>query len=192
MIDLLTNQSVVGLSPKRASYMQLRHVDVQAPSLHGHYPLPCYYGPVRLPIFASRTVIDSRSELSAPTSGDENSISLTRRWVSQVPRLIIAYALSPLTPEGSTVANARCFPVDSRLHHLRQAGRLHWCNEADTSSLSLRLARSPCEASHAPLLETHARLATCQTGYYRVGTFHPTRSARLSLAHRRTRRTRRK
>jgi hypothetical protein len=30
----------------------------------------------------------------------------------------------------------------------------------------------------------HARSATCQMGNHRVGTFHPTRSARLSLAHR--------
>ena len=35
---------------------------------------------------------------------------------------------------------------------------------------------------------THARLATCQRSHYRVRTFHPTRSARLILAHRSTRR----
>ena len=164
------------------------NVSSQAPSLHGRYPLPRYYEPVRLPSVAARTVIDSRPALVTPLTGDENSISSPRRWVSQVPRLIFAHALSPLTPEGPTVANARCYAAGSRLHHLRQAGRLHWFNEADTSSLTLRLARSLCEASRAPLLDTHARLATCQTGYYRVGTFHPTRSARLGLAHRRTRR----
>jgi hypothetical protein len=62
-----------------------------------------------------------------------------------------------------------------------------WRNEACVDSLSLRLARSPCEASHAPLLDTHARLATCQTSNYRVGTFHTTRSVRLGLARQMTR-----
>jgi len=144
-----------------------------------------YYEPVRLPSAAARAVIDSRPALMTPRMrrDKENSISSSRRWVSQVPRLIFARALSPLTPEGSTVANAHCFTADARLHLIWQAGRLHQCNEAETSSLSLRLARSPCEASHASLLNTHARLATCQTGNYRVGTFHPTRSTRLGLAH---------
>ena len=118
-----------------------------------------------------------------PLTGDENSISSSRPWVSQVPRLICARALSPLTPEGSSSAPARCFPADARLRLFWQRGRLHQANEAETGSLALRLARSPCEASRAPLLDTHARLATYQTGNYRVGTFHPTRSARLSLAH---------
>jgi hypothetical protein len=160
-------------------------VSSQAPSLHGCYPLPRYYEPVRLPNIAARVVIDSHPVLMTPLSGAGNSIPSSRCWVSQVPRLISTRALSPLTPEGSSSALARCFPDDARLHHLRQLGRLHWFNEAETSSLALRLTRSPCEAPHAPLLDTHARLATCQTGNYSVGSFHPTRSARLGLAHRR-------
>ena len=151
--------------------MQLRHVDVQAPSLHGHYPFPRYYEPVRLPVFASQTVIDSRSELSAPSSGSENSISLTQRWVSQVPRLIFAYALSPLTPEGSTVANARCFPVDSRLHHLRQAGRLQ---ESVTRPIRVRFRYG-----------SHARLARLRTHHCWIRTLAwlPVKRATTGLGH---------
>jgi hypothetical protein len=37
-----------------------------------------------------------------PLTGDENSISSSRLWVSQVPLLIFARALSPYTPEGSS------------------------------------------------------------------------------------------
>src|SRR5262245_3364773 len=142
--------------------LTVNNVSSQAPSLHGCYPLPRYYEPVRLPNVAARAVIDSRPALMTPLSGDENSISSSRPWVSQVPRLIFARALSPLTPEGSPGAFARCFPDDARLRLIRQRGRLHLRNEARTSSLALRLARSPCEASHVPLLDTHARLATCQ------------------------------
>src|SRR5262249_33831142 len=63
-----------------------------------------------------------------------------------------------------------------------QRGRLHQANEAETSSLALRLARSPCEGSRAPLLDTHARLATHQTGHYKVGTIYPTTTTTLILA----------
>ena len=163
------------------------NVSSQAPLLHDHYSLPGYYGPVRFPSIAARAVIDSRPRLVTPFQGAENSISPPRRWVSQVPRLIFAHALSHSTPESSTVAPACCFTADAGLQHIRQIGRLHWRNEASVDSLALRLARSPCEASRVPLLDTHARLATCQTSNYRVGTFHPTRSARLILAHRMTR-----
>ena len=147
------------------------NVSRQAPSLHGRYPLPRYYEPVRLPHLAARAVIDSRPTLVTPFTGDENSISSPRHWVSQVPRLIFAHALSPLTPEGSLSALAHCFLNDSRLRHLRKIGRLHWCNEAGTSSLALRLARSPCEAPHpALLLPTLARLpvkrATTGLGHF--------------------------
>lgn len=37
-------------------------------------------------------------------------------------------------------------------------------NEAESGSLSLRLASSPPEASPEWITPTHARLATCQTG----------------------------
>src|SRR5262249_49553757 len=132
----------------------------------------------------ARAVIDSRPALMTPLTGDENSISSSRCWVSQVPRLIFARALSPPTPESPSSALTRCFPDDARLRLIRQLGRFLGVTRPKMSSLALRLTRSPCEAPHAPLLDTHARLATCQTGNYRVGTFHPTRSARLSLAHR--------
>ena len=64
---------------------------------------------------AARAVIDSRPALMTSLTGSENSISSSRPWVSQVPRLIFARALSPLTPEGSSSALAHCFPDDARL-----------------------------------------------------------------------------
>ena len=76
----------------------------------------------------------------------------SRSRVSQVPRLISSHAPSPSTPGGSLSAFAHCFLNDLRLQHLREIGHLHWRNEAVSSSLALRLARSPCEASCTPLL----------------------------------------
>jgi Recombinase zinc beta ribbon domain len=99
-------------------------VSSQAPSLHGCYPLPRYYEPVRLPNIAARVVIDSHPVLMTPLSGAGNSIPSSRCWVSQVPRLISTRALSPLTPEGSSSAYARCFPDDTRLRLIRQLGHL--------------------------------------------------------------------
>jgi hypothetical protein len=55
------------------------------------------------------------------------------------------------------------------------------CNEAEMSSLALRLTRSPCEASRAPLLDTRAR-SDLSNGQLQDWTFHPTRSTRLGLA----------
>jgi hypothetical protein len=81
----------------------------------GITPLPRYYEPRRLPAGAVRTVMRS-----------------SRRWVvyplrrvSQVPPLIVRRTPSPGTPESSTGASTRYYPVDSRLHHRRQAGRSH-------------------------------------------------------------------
>jgi hypothetical protein len=85
-----------------------------APSLHGRYPLPRYYEPVRLPAVAADTVMASRA-----ASG---SLPLQRR-ASQVPRPICPRALSPYTPESPTCAHTRCFHVDGRLRHIWQVGR---------------------------------------------------------------------
>lgn len=148
----LDHYSVGGVTPKRNSCLQPLRVDAQAPSLRGRYSLPRYYEPVRLPHAASAQLLIPVRRCRHLVTGTENSISTTRRGVSQVPRLFFAYALSPLTPEGSTVALAHCFTVGDRLHPIRQAGRLHWCNEAESSSLALRLARSPREAPYPALL----------------------------------------
>ena len=39
-------------------------------------------------------------------------------------------------------AHARCLTTGGRLHHLRQVGRTHKCNEAESGSLALGLTRS--------------------------------------------------
>jgi len=66
------------------------------------------------------------------------------------------------------------------------------CNEAETGSLALRLACSPCKASPVKLLPpTLARLLV-ERAIYKISSFQNIRSARLSLALRRTRRSRRK
>ena len=49
--------------------------------------------------------------------------------------------------------------------------------------LALRLAPSPREGFDAKIAPDAAPQATCQMGNYMVGSFHPTRLTRLSLAH---------
>jgi hypothetical protein len=60
---------------------------------------------------------------------------------SQVPRPICPCAPPPITSESPTNANTCCFIVDSRLHPIRRAGHSQLCNEAESSSLALRLTR---------------------------------------------------
>ena len=80
-------------------------------------PLHRYYGPLRLPTAAAGQVMDSLPALSRQLS------RRAPRRISQVPVSIWRRALSPITPDGSVDALARCFSTDSRLHHLWQAGR---------------------------------------------------------------------
>jgi hypothetical protein len=147
-----------------------------APSLHGRYPLLRYYGPVRLPTAAGRTVMFSR------TAADAQAVALPR--VSQVPRPFCPRALSPFAPEGPTGAHSRCFPAGGRLRHFRKIGHPHWCNEAGLGSLTLRLAGSPPEASPTALLRRTLGWLSVERAIDRVTSFHVTRTARLVLAHR--------
>ena len=78
-----------------------------------------YYEPLRLPTAAARQVMDSLPALSSRLA------PWTPRRVSQVPEFISRRALSPITPDGSTGAFARCFSADSRFRHLRQVDRRH-------------------------------------------------------------------
>ena len=61
-------------------------------------------------------------------------------------------------------------------------------NEAESVSLALQLAHSPSRASQPTVTRGHAGSATRRMSNYVAGTFHPARKARLSLAHRNTRR----
>ena len=67
--------------------------------------------------------------------------------VSQVPRCNCPSAPSPITPGHLAAAYARCFTTSVRLHHLRQVGRTHMCNEAEPGSLALGLTRSQSRRS---------------------------------------------
>jgi len=89
-----------------------------APSLHGRYPLPRYYEPVRLPTAAARAVMSFRT--------GANAQAVLLRRVSQVPRPFCPHAPSPLTPEGPTAAHTRCFTAGGWLHQLRKTGHLHF------------------------------------------------------------------
>ncbi len=60
---------------------------------------------------------------------------------SQVPRPICPCAPPPITPESPMTAFTCCFVADSRLHPIRRAGHSQLCNEAESSSLALRLTR---------------------------------------------------
>ena len=102
--------SVGGLSSKRNSHPLIQRVCVPAPSLRGHYPLPRYYEPVRLPTEAVPGVIYSPRALAPDLFGTPP------RRVSQVPRLICLRALSPFTPRSPAAAHAHCFTTSARFH----------------------------------------------------------------------------
>ncbi len=147
-------------------------VIAQAPSLNDHYSCHHYYEPVRLPTHARRAVMHSRTRLRLGFPAWPGLPS---------SRLICRPALSPFTPEGSTNAPVRCFFVDGRLRPFWKLGRLHSHNEAESGSLSLRLAPLPSEASAAgslprqPLSRLLAERTICK-----VSTSHLTRSAKLA------------
>jgi len=125
---------------------------IQAPSLHGRYPLPRYYEPVRLPHRAGL-------RLCLPAA----------RWGTFPTRAGL--------PGSSTDLSTRAVPFhpgepDECIHPLllrRWQASASWAdwplslwrNEAEPGSLALRLTCSPHEASRRRLLGQRARLATC-------------------------------
>src|SRR6266511_2236989 len=117
----------------------------------------------------------------------------TLRWdgplrrLSQVPRPFFPCAPLPLTPGRPTYARARCFYAGCRLRHIRQVGRDHMCNEAETDLLALRLARLLPRLRRYGLSPSAAGTLHVERAIYVAGTFHPARKARLVLAHRMTR-----
>jgi len=78
---------------------------------------------------SQKMVIDSHRLLA-----DRYASIRPPRGVSQVSRLICRRPLSPLTPRSPTAADARCFAVGMRLHHLWKDGRSYKYNEAETGS----------------------------------------------------------
>src|SRR5882724_12133247 len=76
-----------------------------APLLHGRYPLPRYYEPLRLPTTAARTVMSFRA------ASDLHALPCR---VSQVPQPFCPHALSPSTPAGPVAACSRYFATGDR------------------------------------------------------------------------------
>jgi len=142
----------------------------------GVTPLPCSYGPLRLPPGPLR-------RLCLPAA--RWSLSLPPCRASQAPRPIFPRALSPTTPEGPLAAFACCFTSGLVwLHPSRRTGHLRIPIEAESGSLALRLACSPPESLSVPSLEPTLVRLHAEQAIYMVNSFQFTRSARLILAYR--------
>ena len=169
------------MRPSGIALLLPKHACIQAPSLHGRYPLPRYYEPVRLPIRAASKVMFSLRALASSPSPP--------RRVSQVPRSICLHAPSPPTPASPATACAHCFIAGIRLHHSWADWPLAGLrNEAESGSLALRLADSPPEASPLGLLQAALGRLSLEWAIERMNSFQFIRSARLCLAHPRARR----
>jgi hypothetical protein len=145
---------------------------------------PHYYVPLRLP-----TGPDGGYGFPSPVEPSGHPPHRSPRRVSQVPELICRRLLSPFTPESPAAANTRCFTAGGRLHPIRKSGHPHWCNEAESGSLALRLTSSPhgASADGSPRQPPPDRLHE-ERVIVMVSSFQLTRSTRLSLAHRTSRR----
>jgi len=117
--------------------------------------------------------------------------SLPPNRVSQVPRLICPRALSPTTPEGPMAAYVRCFTIGGGLHLIRQAGHPP-LRVTRPKRVRLRYGSRVRSAGLRPggsLRRPPASLPAERT-IRRATSFQIARSARLGLAHRKARRTR--
>jgi hypothetical protein len=109
------------------------------------------------------------------------------RRISQVTRLLFPYALSPVTP-GSLSAAYKC--RFTAVAGFVKSGRLAaptLCNEAESSSIALRLAGSPHRASPWGLLLSTPVWLHVGHLFDMLITFQINREASLGLAHRRAR-----
>jgi hypothetical protein len=163
-----SGSSVVGLSPKRNSRPLTGTCFRSAPSLHGRYPLPRYYG-----------LSDSREKKTIFTGLPGSSADLSARAVPNYPGKSDGCVLPLLSPSMAGFIQ------------IRRTGHFHWRNEAESGSLALRLMRSPRKASPTRITPRQRSL-----GYFdervisKISSFQLIRSARLRLAHRITRITR--
>ena len=147
-----------------------------APSLHGRYPLPRYYEPVRLPAAAADTVMLSRVALGPHA----------RPCLAGPPRFLDRSVPTrrPLTPRRAQRVHT---PVASTLMAgfaiLGRVAALTSVHEADSGSLALRLAGSLPEASPTGSLRRTLGSLPAERAIRRITSFQVTRSARLGLAH---------
>ena len=98
-------------------------------------------------------------------------------------------ARCPLSPRKVRRLHAPIASIaDFRLHQSPTGSPLPTRNEAETGLVLLRLAGSPFEASPSGLPRSTPDWLHVEWVIYMVSSFHLTRSARLCLAHRRSRR----
>jgi len=134
-----------------------------------HYPsdFTCFqqgsFAPPALPGFlATMSPSDTRtSRLMVIDSHQAFGFSAQLWRVSQVSRPIFACALSPSTPESPMVCVVRCSPSVAGFIVSERLAAFNLPNEAVVGSLSLRLTRSPSEASHGQLPESRVPSANC-------------------------------
>ena len=154
-----------GRSPNRNAQLLTEACFRSAPSLHGFYPLPSYYG-----------LSDSRESALTGLPGSSADLS---------PRA------APNHPGESNGSFPLSSPSVAGFILIRQTGHSHWRNEAESGSLSLRLMGSPHKASSTRIAPCQRLLGYFDERVIsKVSSFQLTRSARLCLAHRITRITR--
>ena len=146
-------------------------------SLHGRYPLPRYYGPLRLPARAVPSVMYSLGPFGSGCPSPPCR-------VSQVPRLICPCALSPTTPEGPASA---CSLLPRRLQ--ASSSSADWpppFGVTRPNRVHLRYGSQVCfpgfrqKDYSLPLRFRYMH----ERAIYTVNSFQFTRSARLSLVYR--------
>ncbi len=117
-----------------------------------------YYGPLRLPSRAARSVICSRDALkpSVITTGYFAPSGLPSSW------LFFRRPPPPTTPDRPTTARVCCFIVGNRLRHLWQVDRDHASvtRPNRVHAHALRLTSSPSRASSRRITPPDARLTT--------------------------------
>ena len=150
------------------------HVFSKAPLLHGRYPASSL----------SMGLSDSRQGRSTGYVFPPRVArfrSLPGR-VSQAPRLIFPRALPPTTPEGPLAASACCFTSGLVwLHPSRRTGHLRIPIEAESGSLTLRLACSPLPIRQIDFSTPRWPGYMSEQAIYMVNSFQFTKSARLIL-----------
>jgi hypothetical protein len=152
VVELSLNRLTPSLMGARTAVRPLGSTDIA--------PLHRYYGPLRLPAAAAREVMDSLPALSPHHRG-------APRRISQVPASLFRHAPSPITPDGSTDALARCFSADGRLHPLRKVGRRHLSVTRPYGFTCVR-ARVFAVRGHRPLACKHIPLQTGLTSRVRL------------------------
>ena len=151
------------------------HISGQAPLLHGNYPASSLLWACPTPEQDRPRVIDSPWNVEVKSSSCR---------ASQVPRSIFQCAPSPTTPKSPTNAYTCCFSAGYRLHPIRQAGHSQLRNEAESSSLALRLTLSSTRGFSGQDYSIR-----CPSDYIdkqaisMAGSFQPARLTRLGLAH---------